>query len=220
MSSPQNLFCVYLTCYSGNKLPQFYIGSTSVKKILNGYRGSVSSKTYKEIWKKELKNNPTFFKTKIISYHVDRISATKKENELQIILGVVSSPLYINQCNAIPNGIYGQSMSGKNNPMFGRKRIVSEETKRKISESKRGIKKSKETLLKMKKPKPVGFGEKLKGNQNAKGSKSWLGKKHSEESRRKISETIKKKSTLKNQGLSQSGTLTKCTPTSSIGRTK
>jgi len=209
MSSPQNLFCVYLTCYSGNKLPQFYIGSTSIKKILNGYRGSVSSKTYKEIWKKELKENPNLFKTKIISYHSDRTSATIKENKLQILLGVVLSPLYINQSNAIPNGIYGQSMCGANNPMFGCKRVMSEESKIKNSLAKIGIKKSEKTKKKMRKPKPIGFSEKLKGNQNAKGSKSWLGRNHTQETRNKISEKIKELNKLKRQGLSQSETLIK-----------
>lgn len=153
MSSSQNLYCVYLTSYSGNKLPQFYIGSTSTAKVESGYKGSVSSKTYKEVWKNELKNNPHLFKTKIISYHNDRLSATQKENKLHISLGVVLSPLYINQSNAIPNGIYGQSMKGSNNPMFGRKRVMSEETKRKISDTKKGVKKSEETKLRMRKPK-------------------------------------------------------------------
>ena len=48
------IYCTYLTIYSGNKLPTFYIGSTSVEKIEQGYRGSVSSKRYQSIWEKEL----------------------------------------------------------------------------------------------------------------------------------------------------------------------
>ena len=31
------MYCVYLTIYTGNKLPPFYIGSTSLKKINKGY---------------------------------------------------------------------------------------------------------------------------------------------------------------------------------------
>lgn len=58
------IYCTYLTTYFGNKLPMFYIGSTSVSKIKNGYRGSVSSKQYKTVWMKELKENQ-----KIIFYH-------------------------------------------------------------------------------------------------------------------------------------------------------
>ena len=171
MSSTQKQYCVYLTSYSGNKLPQFYIGSSSTAKVERGYKGSVSSKSYKEIWKNELKNNPELFKTKIISYHQDRLSATQKENKLHISLSVVSSPLYINQANAIPNGVYGQSMKGVNNPMFGRKRVMSDETKRKISESKKGVKKSEETKLKMRKPKSNKAN--YFNNKNAVGRKSF-----------------------------------------------
>jgi hypothetical protein len=45
--SSTNIFCTYLTIYSGNKLPMFYIGSSTVKKVVSGYHGSVSSKIYK-----------------------------------------------------------------------------------------------------------------------------------------------------------------------------
>ena len=61
-----NIYCTYLTVYSGNKLPPFYIGSSSIDIINNGYRGSVSSKEYKQIWKTELKNNSHLFKIMII----------------------------------------------------------------------------------------------------------------------------------------------------------
>ncbi len=30
------MYCVYLTTYSGDKLPPYYIGSTSIAKISNG----------------------------------------------------------------------------------------------------------------------------------------------------------------------------------------
>lgn len=56
-----NNYCVYLTIYSGSKLPPFYIGSGTLDKILNkGYRGSVTSKQFKKIWSQELKfyHNP------------------------------------------------------------------------------------------------------------------------------------------------------------------
>ena len=63
------MYCVYLTKYTGNKLPSYYIGSTSLKRIENGYRGSVSSKEYKNIWKSELIDNPHLFEIEIISKH-------------------------------------------------------------------------------------------------------------------------------------------------------
>lgn len=94
-------YCVYLTIYSGNKLPPFYIGSSSVDNIIsNGYHGSVKSKKYKEIWDNELLINPHFFKTIIISYHNLRKDATVKECVLQKSLNVVKSPLYINMAFA------------------------------------------------------------------------------------------------------------------------
>jgi hypothetical protein len=72
------MFCTYLTTYKGNKLPMFYVGSTSVSKINNGYRGSVASKAYKQIWISELKNNPQLFETRIISLHNKREEAIEK----------------------------------------------------------------------------------------------------------------------------------------------
>ena len=91
-----SIYCTYLTTYSGNKLPMFYIGSTSITKIRNGYKGSVSSKEYKQIWEKELKENPHLFKTKIITLHSDRKLATEKENYFHIKMNVVKSTLYLN----------------------------------------------------------------------------------------------------------------------------
>ena len=49
------MFCTYLTMYTGNRLPKWYIGSTSVEKIINGYLGSVVSRKYKDIWNFEIK---------------------------------------------------------------------------------------------------------------------------------------------------------------------
>ena len=195
-----SIYCTYLTTYSGNKLPMFYIGSTSITKIRNGYKGSVSSKEYKQIWEKELKENPHLFKTKIITLHSDRKLATEKENYFHIKMNVVKSTLYLNKSNAIPDGSYGLSMNGPNNPMYGKKRIMSEETKRKISESKKGIPKSEITKQKMRKPKPSN--KNYFGNKNALGKKSWLGRTHTEETKIKISNALK----LKNHFLSQSGT--------------
>lgn len=50
-------YCVYLTCYLGNKLPPFYIGSTTTIKVQSGYKGSVKSKQYKKIFEYETLNN-------------------------------------------------------------------------------------------------------------------------------------------------------------------
>lgn len=90
------IYCTYLTVYFGNKLPPFYIGFTSIKKIEKGYHGSVSSKLYKNIWKMELKKNPHLFKTIILTEHDVIIDAKEKETYLQQKLNVVKNPLYIN----------------------------------------------------------------------------------------------------------------------------
>lgn len=114
------IYCVYLTLYRGNKLPPFYIGSTSLDRISNGYRGSVASKEYRDIWKQEIKENPHLFQTKIVQLFNDRLSARSKEDTLQRKLSVIKNQLYINKAYA--NGCFGGSL--------GRKQ--SEETKRKI----------------------------------------------------------------------------------------
>lgn len=95
--SMSNIYCTYLTTYSGNKLPPFYIGYTSIIKIKNGYRGSVSSKEYKNIWKKETKKFPHLFKTFIISVHKTQKEAVEREQQLQIKLNVLKNSLYTNK---------------------------------------------------------------------------------------------------------------------------
>ena len=43
------MFVLYLTTYSGNRLPPFYVGSTSSSKIARGYHGSVSSEKRRQM---------------------------------------------------------------------------------------------------------------------------------------------------------------------------
>jgi hypothetical protein len=104
-------YCTYITIYSGNLLPPFYIGSSSVKKIENGYRGSVSSKKFKNIWKEELKNNPHLFKTVILTRHAHRKEATVREYQFQISLKAPINPLYINEAYAKKEFAYGKKQS-------------------------------------------------------------------------------------------------------------
>ena len=127
-----SIYCTYITFYRGNKLPPFYIGSTSVERILDNYHGTVLSKEYKAIWKSELKQNPHLFETKIISTHKDRKDALAKEYKLQKFLGVVKSNLYINKSLANVNGFFGMDVKGKSNPNYGKswsmeKRILATE---------------------------------------------------------------------------------------------
>jgi hypothetical protein len=111
------MFCVYVTFYRGKLLPPFYIGSSSIENINNGYRGSVRSKRYGAIWNQELKDNPHLFKTEILSKHDTRKAAFDKEYTIQIKLKVVKNPLYINLSLACKNGGFGGA--GKDNAMYG-----------------------------------------------------------------------------------------------------
>tara|TARA_R110000868_G_scaffold139127_1_gene353846 strand:+ start:157 stop:924 length:768 start_codon:yes stop_codon:yes gene_type:complete len=94
------IYCTYLTVYTGNKLPPFYIGSTSVDKINKGYRGSVTSQKYKSIWKQELRDTPKLFSTHILTYHYTKHESVNREREFHDKLSVSSSSLYINMCHA------------------------------------------------------------------------------------------------------------------------
>lgn len=131
-----NNFCTYLTTYFGNKMPMFYIGSSTVNKVNNGYRGSVSSKRFKSIWQEELKNNPKLFKTIIISLHRSDIESREKELKLQKLLNVVNSTFYINESYARVNGFHGRNVKKENHPRWGLKN--SPEHRNGISKSTKG----------------------------------------------------------------------------------
>jgi Straboviridae HNH endonuclease len=130
-------YCTYLTTYSGNKMPPFYIGYSTVKKVQKGYHGTVVSKSYKYLWEKEQQENPNFFKTRIISTHNNKQEANDKERYLQISMNVIRNPLYINQC------IF------KHFDMTGKKHT--KETKKKMSITRKGRIKSKEWCEKISK---------------------------------------------------------------------
>ena len=93
-------FCVYLTIYSGNKLPPFYIGSSSIDAVKNGYRGSVGSKKYTELWRYEIENHPELFKCKLVYKCRNRKEAYEKEKEWLKKLSCGKNLLYINQTRA------------------------------------------------------------------------------------------------------------------------
>ena len=116
------MYCVYITTYLGNKLPPKYIGSSSVNKIENGYKGSVSSAEYKNIWLNEIRHNPHLFETEIVYRNDDRKKCLEKELELQIELNVVKSEKWINKSLAKSTGFFGMNVKGENNPMYGKSR--------------------------------------------------------------------------------------------------
>lgn len=131
-----NQYCVYHTTYSGNKLPANYIGSTTVKRIIDeNYHGSVCSKKYKTIWESELKERPELFKTEIISYQDTRSDALYKELQSQKLFNAVKNPSFINMSYANYNGCYGTSLKGSDNPAFQREYKPSKETRNLIKQS-------------------------------------------------------------------------------------
>lgn len=116
------MYCVYLTEYLGDRLPRYYVGSSSLDKIHSGYKGSVSSKEFEEIWNEEISKNPKLFITTIISNHETRLEALEEELKYQLEHDVVNRKDYINKSLARINGFFGMDVSGKNNPMYGTNR--------------------------------------------------------------------------------------------------
>jgi NUMOD3 motif len=205
-----SIYVTYLTIYSGNKLPPFYIGSSSLVNINKGYHGTVKSKKYKSIWKEELRNSPELFKTKIISQHNDRKQALEKELILQKKLNVVKSPMYINMSLSCPNGYFGMDTKGIKKSEETKKRMsvaftgrklptLSEERKKQISQSfignqyRLGIPHTDETKIKLSQSLNGRIIGPLSEEHKKKLSDSLKGKKLSEEHKRKISEGQKGK---------------------------
>lgn len=196
------MYICYLIKYNGDKLPPFYIGSTSLKNLINGYRGSITSKKYGKIFKDELKNNFELFDYEIISEHKCRIEALNAELKKQIELDVVNSDEYFNESLASVNGMFGRDVKGELNPMFGK--THSKETKEKIR-VKRGVEKRydvtdkhKEIIRNTHKGKLVSEYTKKLISENKKGKNCGIdnpmyGKHHSNKARRKISEANKGK---------------------------
>jgi hypothetical protein len=148
-------YCTYVTIYSGNKLPPFYIGYVRTKRILEqSYHGSVCSRNYKQIWEQELKENPQLFKTNILSYYNTAKEAHEKELFLQRKMNVITNPLYINKAIGVYCDNTGRkhsletrhlwSRKGKNNGMYGKHHT--EEVKQLISDINTGKKRTPEHI--------------------------------------------------------------------------
>ena len=101
-----------MTVYFGALLPRRYIGSSYVERVNSGYRGSVKSQRYKNIWNSELTNNPQLFKTRILKTFDSKQTALEFELFLHIKYNVVKSNKYINMANAQPTGFFGMSKKG------------------------------------------------------------------------------------------------------------
>ena len=113
------MFVVYLTHYTGDKLPPWYIGSSSEDRVNEGYTGSVTSKKWSKIYYKELEENRHLFKTRVLSKHETRDEAVAEEFRLQRMHKVVQNNLYFNEAYATKNGCFTRDKSGELNPMYG-----------------------------------------------------------------------------------------------------
>lgn len=164
------MFCVYVTKYSGDRLPPFYIGSSSVARVQKGYHGTVKSKKFGTTWREELMTNPELFETTILGTFETRIEATNEELRLQQEHQVVQNPMFINESYATINGFFTMEKTGSDNPMFGRKQT--DEAKQKISQ--KAITRYENGYVNPMLGKP--------------GPKSMLNKKHSPEARAKMVE--------------------------------
>lgn len=185
------MFCTYITFYSGNKLPPFYIGWSSIENIEAGYKGSVSSMKYKKIWENEIKDNPGLFKTKILTTHNSKAEAKKREWLFLRKFKVHKNPLYINmaiQGESFQFDRTGIKFSSSTIELMRIKnagRTHTPETKLKISKGNSGKIRSDSTK------KLIGSYHRGKIETNEtrlKKSLSHIGKKHSPETLAKISE--------------------------------
>jgi hypothetical protein len=111
-------YVVYLVTYSGDKLPKYYIGSTSIEKINNGYLGSIKSKRWKTIFESEIKNNRKLFNISILSYHKTREGALSEELKVQKERNVVKSNEYFNESYASVNGFFGMVITDEHKMML------------------------------------------------------------------------------------------------------
>ena len=113
------MFVVYLTHYTGDKLPPWYIGSSSEARVNEGYTGSVTSRKWSDIYYKELEENKYLFKTRILSRHKTRDEAVTEEHRLQRMHKVATNSLYFNESYATKTGCFTRDKSGELNSMHG-----------------------------------------------------------------------------------------------------
>ena len=189
------MYCVYLTIYSGNKLPMFYIGSTSEENVkCHSYNGTVTSKRYGTIWRSEQKHNKHLFKTRILSIYASRVEALKREEFFQRQLDVVRNPLYINMGYANKgflnvDGHSEETIKKISTSKTGKSQGPhSKDTRQKMSSASKGKKKSETHRLNISKSK---LGKKLSDEQKIRLRITHLGILHTQETKDKISK-IKK----------------------------
>ena len=197
-------YCVYITfTHSSTELPPLYIGKGKTKQILaKKYFGSVSSKKYKERYKKAVAEGKVQLFV-ITEFDTDE-EAMAAEMRLHEKYDVATNICFVNQAKCTSTGF---SVTGIN---------FSEETRQKMSAARKGKPKSEETRQKMsaarKGKSPSNKGRKPSEETRQKISKAlkgennpFFGKKHSEESkakmRKKRTEEICKKMSVAMKGI-------------------
>ena len=185
------MYCTYLTIYSGNLLPPYYIGYSTVEHIKAGYHGTVCSKQYKTIWKDELIHNEHLFKTILLTTHESMSDAKDREYRFLKALNVHKNPMYINKA-IMGKSFYfdrtGAKATLEQRESMSKARIGrrhSEESKLKISKAKTGIPKSKDHKAKIG---DFHRGKIESAETKLKKSLSRIGKTHSNETLKKMSE--------------------------------
>lgn len=194
------IYAVYLTIYNGEMLPPFYIGSTSLDKLNRGYCGSVSSREYKTLWKAALKQEPENFDTIVISEHNTRKEALDAECDLQRKLDVVKSPLFVNKAIATlhpRNSGKGRKMSAKTLAAIIKSRTGSthtDEAKLKMSiASQKRLPATAESRAKMSTSQKSRERKPMTAEAKENLSIKQTGKQASQETKNKLSETLKEK---------------------------
>ncbi len=87
-------YSTYITIYSGNKLPPFFIGYCKTEQIGSGFHGCPKDDTD---WRTELQQNQSLFKTKIIKTFKTEKQAIQYTNRLLIYFRCGSNPMLANK---------------------------------------------------------------------------------------------------------------------------
>jgi hypothetical protein len=177
-------YCTYLTVIIHEDLPFMYIGKGKTKDVLSGrYKGSVSSKQYRDIFNRLKKESPHLIHSEIINQFETNEEAIAEEIKLHAMYDVARCPVFMNKSNQTSTKFvfYGHS--------DGR----SDATKAKISEAKRGQKHSDKTKAKIS-ASVKGKGKTHTAEHNHKISVALKGILFSDETKEKISAAKKGKS--------------------------
>jgi hypothetical protein len=186
MNIYQSPFCTYLTVIYHEELPFMYIGSGKTKDVLSGkYKGSVSSKEYKDIFNRLKKEQPHLIQSEVINQFVTYQEALAEEIKLHAMYDVALCPVFMNKARATTTAFTRDGL------------LNSKETRAKISKAGKGrefTQEHKDNLskaLKGKSKSPASEETRAKISKGNKGKKRKLPPPVSKETKKKISESSK-----------------------------